>query len=427
MTRWTIRAFVDSKSNVITYANNKGEGNYFHVLLVDDSVFCDDNQGEIIAKGWNKCVELFYDTLTPKKLYFISGGTLKEVSSPHLNFGNRYELSLNQRTVIKTCFEKIPYPKIKYNFVAIEKILEIPKNTSIDIIGIITEIGDLQTIYSKKLSKHVLKRDIKIVDDSEYTVILSLWNEKATATSDIKLNSGVALKGAQMSDFRGFSLSTVSTTVIQLDPDIPEIKRLVSWFKNTPPDTEYIDLSACGLGFEIPFITLNEISSFQSMSHYKTKYVQIIGMVHSFRTKNPLYKSCPTPICHKKVVEYGPNNYRCEKCNRNFNNYLPRFMMNGKIVDATTAHYVTFFSEQVEKMVGITAQEVDRAQNGPLILGEITNRLRFKRYVFKLRLKPESCNDHTRIRSTCVSMRPINFVTEGRILLEKIKKLDSIS
>lgn len=51
------------------------------------------------------------------------------------------------------------------------------------------------------------------------------------------------------------------------------------------------------------------------------------------------------------------------------------------------------------------------------------NRPKFRRFVFKLRLKLDTYNDETKIRATCMDVRPINFVADGRVLLEDIKKL----
>ncbi|KII70136.1 Replication protein A 70 kDa DNA-binding subunit [Thelohanellus kitauei] len=421
--KWNIRAYVNTKSTVRTYQNGKREGKLFNISFVDES-------SEIRATGFNECVDLFFDQLEPKKLYFVSGATIKVANMRYSNIQNQYEMFLSTKTVVKPCFDKIKLPMKRYNFVTIEKISKLHKDICVDIIGLITEIGHLQTINSKLGLRQLSKRVLTIVDDSGYSIMLTLWAEKAAAAGDYELHSALAVKGAKISDFHGYSLSTTIATDLEHNPDIPEAKKLLSWIKSQPSDIKYTSVSsitsAGGVVFETPFIKLDQINSFQNMPVDKSEYVQVIGILDTFRSENAIYKACPTPNCHKKMVEDGHNNYRCEKCNRNFNNYIPKFLTSGRIVDAFNSQWVFFFHDQVEELIGATSQEADRAlNNNPTVFDEIMRRPIFKRFVFKLRLKQESYNDVTRIRATCVSLRPINLVADGRLLLERIKKLDN--
>ncbi|KII66498.1 Replication protein A 70 kDa DNA-binding subunit [Thelohanellus kitauei] len=431
ITSWVIRAFVKFKTSVKTYQNSKGNGTYFNVSFVDES-------GEISATCFNECVELFYDKLESKKLCFISEAFLKPATNQYTGINNENEMILNSNIVINKCFDQIEFPRNKYNFIKIDKIAQLPKDFSLgnnqflsDVIGLINEIGELQAIQKKDSAITKQKRDLKIVDDSGYSITVTLWAEQAIRASDYSLNSILALKAAKISDFKGYSLSVSAATDFEYNPDLPEAKHLVSWFKSLSENMQYIsvrDITSTFAGlYEPPFITLNEIYSFQNLSSNKSKYAQVIAMFESFNNANPIYKACKTANCHKKVEEIGPKMYFCKRCNTEFDDYIPMFLATGTIVDATSSYWVQFFSEHIETMVGSTPVDAERAQkNNRAIFDEIMGRPRFKRFVFWLRLKLENYKCQTQIQAKCVSLRLIDFVTDGRVLIEKIKKLDSL-
>ncbi|KII66495.1 Replication protein A 70 kDa DNA-binding subunit [Thelohanellus kitauei] len=309
ITSWVIRAFVKFKTSVKTYQNSKGNGTYFKVSFVDES-------GEISATCFNECVELFYDKLESKKLYFISRALLKPATNQYTGIKNEYEIYLDSKT----------------------------------------------------------KRQLTLFDDSGYSVTVTLWAEQVTSVvyqairaCDYRLNSILALKGVKILDFNGYFLSTTWATDFESDPDLPETERLISWFKSLPENTKIKavrDITFTFAGpYEPPFITLNQIYSYQNLSFTKNKYVQVIARFECFAKGDPIYKACKTANCHKKVEEIGPNKYHCKGCNKEFEDYIRMFSTRGKIVDDTSHLWLDFFSEHTKTIVGHTPEEIYSAQD----------------------------------------------------------------
>jgi len=98
----------------------------------------------------------------------------------------------------------------------------------IDVIGVCTSVGDLQEITTKR-GDQAKKRDIQLVDDTNFSVRLTLWGDKAESfpSKDFPV---VAVKGAKLSNYGGVSLSTMASAVIQVNPDIPDAHRLRGWY-----------------------------------------------------------------------------------------------------------------------------------------------------------------------------------------------------
>ena len=60
----------------------------------------------------------------------------------------------------------------------------------------------------------------------------------------------MAIKGAKVSDFGGRSLSTLMSSVLMLNPDIPEAHSLRGWFDSVGKNEESQSISAGQRGLE---------------------------------------------------------------------------------------------------------------------------------------------------------------------------------
>lgn len=101
-------------------------------------------------------------------VYYISKGTLKLANKLYSNVPNDYEMVINNGTVIEKCKqdESKDIPKIEYNFVPIKDIAEKATNAVIDVIGVCSDVGQLQAFVAKTSGKEMKKRDVTLVDNS---------------------------------------------------------------------------------------------------------------------------------------------------------------------------------------------------------------------------------------------------------------------
>lgn len=85
--------------------------------------------------------------------------------------------------------------------------------------------GDAVTITSQRTQKELVKRDIVLVDQSNTDVNLTIWGTKAE-TFEPADNPVVCIKGAKVSDFSGVSISALSSSVIQVNPNLGSFSRM---------------------------------------------------------------------------------------------------------------------------------------------------------------------------------------------------------
>ena len=258
------------KGGIRTWTNQRGEGRLFSVDLADET-------GEIKATGFNDAVDRFFDLLEVDKVYYISKGSLRQKNPRFNTLKHEYELHFETSTVIELCTDASAesiIPKVRYDFVPIAKIEDVPKDAIVDTIGVVKECGAVSQVTSRD-GRSFAKRDLTLVDQSGKAVTLTLWNEAAEKW-DERRQPVLAAKGVKVSDFGGRSLSAMQSSTVTPDPDIPEAHRLRGWFDAMGSGLVATSISA-GRGGDIgandPWKDLAEIRA-EQLGHDKADFAR---------------------------------------------------------------------------------------------------------------------------------------------------------
>ncbi|KAG8225777.1 hypothetical protein J437_LFUL005736 [Ladona fulva] len=357
--KWVIKARVTNKSSIRTWSNSKGEGRLFSVDLVDES-------GEIRATAFNDQCDAFYNMLEINKVYFIKGCRLKGANKKFTSIQNDYEMSFSNETQIAT--------------------------------------NDVQNLIARTTQRELKKRDITLVDNSNTEVTLTLWGSQAEEF-DGSQQPVVAVKGGRLSEFSGGkSVSLLGSSLMRINPDIPEAHKLRGWFDNvgSTQDSQSISKSSGAGGGTSQFKMLSEIK-----------------MDNLGGGEKPDYFSCKA-----YVVDMCNGMYRCEKCAREFPNFKWRMILNGNIGDGTDNVWVTCFQEVAEKLLGVTTDELAslKSKDDQDEYDAVFQKAHFKCYNFRLRTKMETYMDEKRLRTSAVQIDPVNYVEYNRRMLNEIKE-----
>lgn len=96
---WRIKARVVQKSDIRHYSNQRGEGRFFSVTLMDES-------GEIKGTVWNAVVDDLFEKLQENQVYFFSKARVNLAKKKFSTVSNDYELSFDRATEI----EEVRFP-----------------------------------------------------------------------------------------------------------------------------------------------------------------------------------------------------------------------------------------------------------------------------------------------------------------------------
>ncbi|KAH3688181.1 hypothetical protein WICPIJ_000823 [Wickerhamomyces pijperi] len=415
---WTLKARVSHKGDLRTWTNAKGSGKLFNVNFLDES-------GEIRATAFNDNAEKFHQLLQENKVYYVSKARIQNAKKQFSNLANPYELQLDKDSDIYEAEDSGSVPSLKYDFVKLNKIQELESDSIIDIVGVIKEVNEPFQITSRA-GKAYDRRDILVVDDSQFAISVGLWNNSAL-NFDIPEGSVVAIKGCKVSDFNGKTLSLTSSAVITQNPEVNEAYTIKGWYDAQGRREQFKSLKTePGARKSSPGDRkkIAEIIALETQISEKPDYHSVKATVNYVRSENFAYAACSTEGCSKKVTDQGDGTWRCEKCDINHAQPKYRYILSLSVVDETGNLWLTLFDEQAQTLLGISANELmELKENGSPEVASHFENLQSNEFEFRIRGRLDSYNGTERVRYNAYAANKIDFSAESSYLVEKFEKM----
>uniref|UniRef100_A0A4W4DQL9 Replication protein A subunit n=1 Tax=Electrophorus electricus TaxID=8005 RepID=A0A4W4DQL9_ELEEL len=408
--KWTIRARVTNKSSIRTWSNSRGDGKLFSMEIVDESA------GHIRA-----CAHI---PPSVPQVYYISKGTLKIANKQYTSLKNDYEMTLNGDSTIIPCDDSHDVPMLQCDFVSIGELEARDKDAIVDVIGVCKSVEDVTRITTKN-SREVSKRNIQLMDMSGRVIQVTMWGTEAE-TFDGTEQPILAIKGAKLSDFGGRSLSTLFSSTVMINPDIPEAYKLRGWYdkEGHALDAQSMtEMRGGGGGGPTNWKTLADVKNEHLGHGDKADYFTCIGTIVYMRKENCLYQACPSKDCNKKVVDQHNGMFRCEKCDKEFPDFKYRLMLSVNIADFGDNQWVTCFQDSAETILGQKSDYIGQLKDSnEAAFDEVFQHANFNTFVFRNRVKLETYNDESRIKVTVVEAKPVDHKEYSKRLIMSIRK-----
>ncbi len=194
---------------------------------------------------------------------------------------------------------------MRFNFTNIGDLQAVGKDTTIDVLGILREVGETSQIVSKSTSKPYDKRELTLVDNTGFSVRLTIWGITATSF-DATPESVIAFKGVKVSDFGGRTLSLLSSGSMIVDPDIEEAHKLKGWYDAQGRSDTFAShvsmgnaMGAAG-GQGDSFKTISQVRNEQLGMSENADYFFLKATVTHIKPDSVCYPACLSEGCNKK-------------------------------------------------------------------------------------------------------------------------------
>lgn len=379
-------------------------------------------------------MDRFYDVFEVGQVYTITNASVKLANRRFSNVKNDYELSLENGTQVTHVPNATAVPTVRFAFVPISNLGQTQKDDMIDIIGVAHDVGDLGNITVKSTGKQLSKRDITLVDKTAHGVRITLWGKEAEEFVDYKNRAVLAVKGARVSDYNGRTLSATMSSTLSLNPDIPEAHELRGWYDNTGYSQSPTMVSVTGGGAMAASLggasrderkLIAQIKEENMGGSEKGDYCNIVATVTFIKADGTFcYTACPSEGCNKKVLEDGPNMYRCERCQKVFERCEYRYILSLQVSDESGQTWLNVFNETGVSLLGMPAEELHRLKlDDEEDFKKVFERASLQTYLFKLRVKQEYYNGEMKIRNTVITALPCNYAEESKRLADKIDQV----
>ena len=115
----------------------------------------------------------------------------------------------------------------------------------------------------------------------------------------------------------------------------------------------------------------------------------------------------------------------CERCQRNYNGCIYRYIFSASVSDDTSSSWVSLFDEQATTLLsGMTANElyniINDEEEGKMAYDGHFAKATFTEWIFTCKVKQEVANGEMRLKTSVHSLHPVDYAQEGRSLLNSI-------
>jgi replication factor A1 len=422
---WVIKARVSNKSEIRQWNNTRGSGRYFTVNLIDM------HKDEITATFFNEGCDKYYNLVEEGRVYTFANGTVKLANRKYQSVGQDYSLTFDKQAQVEAANDDGTINSIKFNFISLEGLKQIPPQSIVDICAVANKIGGLEEFTSKK-GAELKRRNLLLIDHSNFAIELTLWGENAQdpifSTFGPDEKPIIAVKSARVSDFKEKSLSVDKTSKILWNPeDIEECVSMRNW-----RDTYHAISSSVTLLSNkkdtlanINYKTLEEIKAIGETRNPKldeaySTYVHIGYFKHE-ELDTMMYPACTNPACkNKKVVQEG-DYYSCSKCHGKTSDPEWRYMLNVRLHDNIDTLWATAFDESVVKIIGIKAKEFrTKAENNTEFKEEKSTESFGKQFYAKIKVSISPSERGPMPKYSVLSLSPINVAKQTELFLSEI-------
>ncbi|PHH82779.1 hypothetical protein CDD82_4853 [Ophiocordyceps australis] len=420
--KWTIKARVTVKSDIKTWHKATGEGKLFSVNLLDES-------SEIKATGFNEQCDAFYDLFEQGCVYYISSPCRVQLAKKQFsNLANDYELTFERDTVIEKAEDQSNVPQVRFNFCTIQELQSVEKDNTIDVIGVLKDVAEVTEITSKKDGRPFQKRELTLVDDTGYSVRVTVWGKTASSFA-ANPESVVAFKGVKVSDFGGKSLSLLSSGTMTVDPDIADAHRLKGWYDSAGRTDTFAThqglasmSGATGRRDEVKTIAQVKEDGLgvDDVAYYTLKATIVFAKQDNF-----CYPACSSQACNKKVTAMGDGTWHCEKCNVSHDKPNYRYILSLNVADHTSHQWLSCFDETGALILGRTANELmELKENDETRFMAAFEDVNCKKLMFRCRAKMDNYGDAQRVRYQVMSAAFLDYKAEAHKLADMIRQYD---
>lgn len=447
-TRWTLRARVSNKSDIKTWSNAKGEGRLFSIELRDSS------GSDVKGTFFRDAVDQYYGLLEKDKVYQVSGGKLK-IANPQWNHCScPFEITFDSQTEITLVDDDGTVgTQVNYEFTKIADIANKDANALVDLCAVVTDVGEVATIISRKTGQELTKCDITCVDDSNASINMTLWRDDAANAPQTFSKAPIVtcFRRAKVSEYNGRSLGLGSS--MQVAPtNVPEASALQAWWDRTGCQSvgAMKTLSSSGGGgSKMP--NLNELKGLSCIkeenlgfSHtgsddgYKGDYFgakATITFIKKDREGGAWYPACSNadePCKNRyKVTQTSDGQWHCDKCQQVSPNCVRRWIFSIVLEDATGQTWASLFNEQAEQLLGMSADDAYRKSHPEDLGGDSMDQnaydslfcdSQYSEWYVRCKVKNERVSDDdSRVKTTVMNMWPVDYVQESKGMLTAIE------
>lgn len=406
---WTIKGRIVKKTLKRTFVRNGKESSVFSIVIRDKTK-------SIMGTFFGDASNRFYDQLEEKAVYTFKRGNVS-LGNAYNRADHKYCITFNTNAEIVEVSEDTSLPCTAFNFVTLDKVSCIQGKRGADVIGEIVEDRGVKPINTVNGKRDL--REVIIVDDTQYCLKISLWEEAAYG-ADFTPGEILAISDLYIDNTGNFNRASFS--------------KYSKWITDYQFSARYKELKEW-MAADIEKNILNtdvwdrnyQIVSIRKMRRRATRKLKKkeLGEKPAFYTicaflsrisRDPFYEGCPIDTCNKKLVIEGKNKL-CPKCNEEKMTSRLIFFSKNLLQDGTDGvecmsigenQCMKFLGKPIEELMEMRDEDVIEYQN------YISHRM-YDQYKFRIKVSKDNFNHKVKLKYNIVSATRIEDIAHDLI------------
>jgi len=420
---WKIRAKIIKKSDIRTWKNNYGSGQLFTITLMDKEGDC------IIGTFFRDDVDKFFPLIKEEQTYFIVGGTIKiskEENQKFTGIRHPFQMVFNKYTIIDMDEDDDDMninPMQNAKFTPICDLFLMPSGTIVNVLGKVVKYSDIQSLNLRQGGAKKI-RNVWIGDESEKAIEVTFWGGDAENEKHYKDDPILALQSFKVTEYRGKSLTSLTQSKVYVNPTLDQCEPLHKWLAEKGdtalevPETKHTDKPVTNIEYMVRDVKANKDT---------WTVHDIIGTIQFIKPENPFYLGCPSNSCKRKLHQ-EINYWRCDNCNKIYNDAVARYILQAKILDGTGDVWATIYGGEGEKVLGLSADDLRELQlANKKNYNQIFMNANHQTWRFKMRSRVDAMmHSNNMLKHSVVSINRVNVEEDIKRMVQILDKYDRV-
>jgi len=287
--------------------------------------------------------------------------------------------------------------------------------------------------FTAKSGKEMTKRTMQICDASGTAIEVAIFGQPAQT---LGVGNVIAIKGAKVGSWNSKSLTLWNDAPITQHPDMPEAHQLLGWWASQQQSgagvrSLSVQGGGSGGGKPAPRYYFSHIDDYALGMNAEPDHLEVRCTITHIRTdqRTLWYVACPN--CKKKLANADEVDLQghCEKCDKTVLG-TRRWIFQVTANDTSGSRYVSLFDQEAVQLLGNkTADELAPLKtihdNTAAFDAHFQSRT-FQTVILKCRVKNDTYQDEARLKIQATHIRPVDFVEEGRGMLQEIAQMQAV-
>ncbi|KAK9698416.1 hypothetical protein RND81_08G102800 [Saponaria officinalis] len=330
-------------------------------------LFEDDKGSKMRGALFNDQVNMYEDAIKQNKIYEITNAPISPVKPEYKSnpADLDYQITFNHRTILQPVDIDDAPAIINYQTIA-----GLPRATDysemFDIVGIVLFVEDHSRKIMTAKKRECNVREIMVIDHSTpQPLSISVWDELAEddctmLTPVLGQFKIVGLTALRVSNYKGFSMTTSSSTIIIHSPIGEKAEALSAWMTSHQIALTQLQSKIYHIKMPMPIVKTTTISALRSKKAKLTlqdeKHWLEVVIPNAELHKINAYMGCSN--CAKRSSIPPGSTYTCSTCSMSDCTTTPRITFSCDISDGTGTLPMTTFTSTAEQLFKMSASDI---------------------------------------------------------------------